>query len=85
MGNASVLAFFLRVVLGIAVWARLVRASLKKLENLTSSGEEPHCPPLTAGLLASLSLSLSPSLGDHSSKSTAVDETCENAQESLEF
>ena len=59
MGNASVLAFFLRVVLGIAVWARLVRASLKKLENLTSSGEEPHCPPLTAGLRPSLSLSLS--------------------------
>ena len=30
-----------------------------KLENLISSCEEPHCPPLTAGLSASLSLSLS--------------------------
>ena len=35
------------------------RVEVKNLDYLISSGEEPHSPPLTAGLRPSLSLSLS--------------------------
>ena len=49
---------FRQAVFGIATRSRPFRDNFKRLENLISSGEEPHCPPLTAGLSASLSLSL---------------------------
>ena len=52
----------------------------KKLEKTISSGEEPHCPPLTAGLRPSLSLSFSemtvgprPASQDHTGRSAVVE------------
>ena len=46
--------------LGVAANAKFLGIGGRNLENLISSGEEPHCPPLTSGLSAlSLSLSLS--------------------------
>ena len=54
---------FRQAVFGIATRSRPFRDNFKRLENLISSGEEPHCPPLTAGLSAlSLTLSLTLSL-----------------------